>query len=87
MPASVTTAYATSNLNPTTSQRKPALALPTGLHATALPLYGEYVVDSPAAIGAATTVASSLSPDQEDYVFCDPVAPLASFPMLHVVSN
>ncbi|KAA8893869.1 hypothetical protein FN846DRAFT_1002813 [Sphaerosporella brunnea] len=72
MPTSVTSSYPTATLSSAQHSRKPSLAIPTAnSHASALPLYGEYVVDSP--LVAATGVPAPSS-EQEDYVFCDPVA-------------
>lgn len=57
----------------TPQSRKPSVAIPRGPHASALPQYGEYIVDSPSVAGASVT--SSLLPaDHEDYVFFDLVA-------------
>ncbi|KAF8535170.1 hypothetical protein BDD12DRAFT_354068 [Trichophaea hybrida] len=75
MPESTTSSYtsATAKLISTPQSRKPSVAIPRGPHASALPQYGEYIVDSPSITGA-PVIASSVPPDQEDYVFYDPVA-------------
>jgi hypothetical protein len=70
MPVSVTSSYATANLSSSAPQTR--ITIPANnAHASALPLYGDYVVESPA---VATTGLLPPSAEQEDYVFCDPVA-------------
>ncbi|KAI5785873.1 hypothetical protein EDC01DRAFT_191436 [Geopyxis carbonaria] len=79
MPASATS-YA-SNLHFTSHPEKPPLAVPNGStqqplhnhqHASALPQFGEYVVESPSISSPAAPSTSVW--DKENFVFCDPVA-------------